>query len=141
MEVSVAVLTGRQLSAREAPYAVFPMNADALFLNDVGMAGGAVDGVESASVAPVISTDVALEALRFAVRRGSDVTDVVVTFEARIGNFCCAYPGEEREAEHENGEGSPHDRVLEGFRGRGHSGIMRLLPAKRTESGSRYTRM
>ena len=137
----MAGLTGRQLGAREASHAVLSMHTDALFCNDVIMASRAVDGIQSPAVAPVISTDVALETLRFAVGRETDVPDNIVTFEEWIPHFCCAAPGEEREAEQDNGERCPHDRVLEGFRGRGHNRIMRQLRRKRTESDSRYTRM
>lgn len=111
MEVSMAVLTGRQLGAREASHAVLAMHADALFCNDFAVAGGAIDRVESSPVPPVIGADVALEALCVAVRRAGEVTEVVVTFQAGAGFFGYADPGEQGETERENCEGGAHDRV------------------------------
>lgn len=141
MESTVAGFAGWQIRARESPRAPFAVHADSLFLDDVGMTGRAVDRIKPAAMPPVIGANMALQALRAAMRRQAEVTEVVVTFEAGIGVLCCAERGGEQETRYEDGEGCSHDRVPRDFRGRGHNGIMRRLPPKRTESGSRYTRM
>lgn len=88
MDGPMAGFAGRQLGSREAPHAVLAMDTDTLFLDDVPVTGRAVDGVEPAPMPPVISADMALQALRGAVRRQVEVTEVVVTFEAGIDVFC-----------------------------------------------------
>ena len=129
----MAGLAGRQLRAGKSPLALFAMNTDGLFLDDIRVAGCAVDGIESAAVPPLVSTDVALEALGVAVRREGEVSQVIVTFDARIDFFCYTDVVEEQEDEYKNGEGAPHNLVPENGRGRDYDEIMRLLLARRTE--------
>lgn len=89
----MARLAGGQFTARETSGALLAMHADGLFLDNIGVAGCAVHGIKSASVPPLVSTDMALEALNAAMRRQAEVTGVVVAFEAGIRVFCCAERG------------------------------------------------
>ena len=80
------------------------MHADGLYLNDIGMTGCAIDGVESAPVSPVVGAGMAFEAFHVAVRSDGDVGNVVVAVDAGLRLFCRDHPGGEEETGNNDGE-------------------------------------
>jgi hypothetical protein len=102
VDLTVTAVTGWQLCPLESPFTVFPVHADGLLRDYVGMAISAVHWVQPASVTPV-RADVAVEAFRRAMGRALEECDV--DFVAVVaGMFVLRFGCGETENK-ENGEG------------------------------------
>ena len=105
MNLAMAVFARRKFYPCRSLYAMFPVDADRLNLDDVVVTGCAIDRVEPAAMLPTIGADMTVEAFGCAMHGGLELCEVnFVTIVTGICLFLVARQQRERGAGKEEDE-------------------------------------
>ena len=104
----MAALACRNFRVFEMPGAVLAVHTGGLLLDDVFVAGCAIDRLQTSAMPAAIGADMTFQTLGFTVRRQREIRLVVVAFETRFRIVGCARHGHKKQAGSKYGEEDSH---------------------------------